>query len=212
MNPTPAYPGPLSIVYVLTNPAMPGIVKIGRTSHLDAKTRIEQLYTTGVPVPFDLEFACKVPNSDEVERALHLAFAPHRVNPRREFFRIEAGQAIAILKLLHVQDATAEVESQQTDLDQQSLDAAVQLKKRRPNLNFEEMQIPLGAVLVCTNGAATVVVTGPKKVLLDEAEVSLSAATRKALGLDYYVAPGPYWNYEGRLLRDIYQETYGEPE
>lgn len=88
---------PLSIVYVLTNPAMPGLIKIGRTTQEDANSRIAQLYGTGVPVPFRLEFACKVPNSDEVETALHIAFAPWRVNPKREFFRMEADQAIAIL-------------------------------------------------------------------------------------------------------------------
>lgn len=49
----------LSIVYVLTNPAVPGLVKIGYTIQEDANARIGQLYTTGVPVPFKLEFACK---------------------------------------------------------------------------------------------------------------------------------------------------------
>jgi hypothetical protein len=80
---------PLSIVYVLSNPAIPGIVKIGRTAKEDAKLRIAQLYTTGVPVPFTLEFACRVPNPDEVEKALHVAFAPHRINLKREFFKID---------------------------------------------------------------------------------------------------------------------------
>ena len=40
------------IVYVLTNPAMPGIVKIGRTQS-DLGSRLSQLYSTGVPVPFE---------------------------------------------------------------------------------------------------------------------------------------------------------------
>ncbi|MEI6344199.1 MAG: hypothetical protein WCP41_02400 [Verrucomicrobiota bacterium] len=35
-----------------------------------------QLYTTGVPVPFTPEYACKVSNPDEVEEALHIAFRP----------------------------------------------------------------------------------------------------------------------------------------
>ena len=128
---------------------MPNIVKIGRTSHDDAKTRIDQLYTTGVPVPFTIEYVCKVPNSAEVEKALHLAFAPHRINPKREFFSIEPAQAIAILKLLHVADATQEIESQPSSLDQSEVEAAVQLSRKRPNLNFEEMQIPIGALLTC---------------------------------------------------------------
>ena len=64
---------------------MPGLVKIGRTSHNDANIRIAQLYTTGVPVPFTIEFAGRVPNAEEVEKALHTAFAPYRVNPRGSF-------------------------------------------------------------------------------------------------------------------------------
>ena len=37
--------------------------------------------------------------------------------------------------------------------------------------------------------------------------MSLSAATRVLLGTDYNVAPGP-WTFNGRSLRDIYDETY----
>ncbi|MGA9768971.1 MAG: GIY-YIG nuclease family protein [Blastocatellia bacterium] len=136
-----------SIVYVLTNPAMPGLVKIGRTSHNDANIRIAQLYTTGVPVPFTIEFAGRVQNAEEVEKAMHTASAPYRINPKREFFRIEPEQAIVILKLLHTEDATTEILQQPTDLDQQSLAAAEHLKSRRPPLNFAEMNIPIGASL-----------------------------------------------------------------
>lgn len=45
----------MSIVYVLTNPAMPSLVKIGCTENEDANTRIAALYSTGVPVPFTIE-------------------------------------------------------------------------------------------------------------------------------------------------------------
>ena len=74
------------IIYILTNPIMPGIIKIGKTTQEDVKVRMAQLYSTGVPVPFDCEYAAKVNNIDEVERALHTAFGPDRVNPKREFF------------------------------------------------------------------------------------------------------------------------------
>ena len=40
------------VVYVLTNPAMPGIVKIGKTSRSDIHARLNELYSTGVPLPF----------------------------------------------------------------------------------------------------------------------------------------------------------------
>jgi hypothetical protein len=198
----------LSIVYVLTNPAMPGLVKIGCTTSDDASTRLAQLYTTGVPFPFKLEFAAKVTNYEEVERALHRAFAPSRVNPKREFFSIEPDQAIAILKLLHTQDVTMEVQQSPSPIENQEVSAANEYAARRPNLNFEEMGIPLGSTLAFRDGTSTVTVTAAKKVRLEDEEISLTAATRTLLGLDYSVAPGPYWTFNGRSLREIYDETY----
>lgn len=199
----------LSVVYVLTNPAMPGLVKIGMTENEDAETRIAQLYGTGVPFPFKLEFAARVANADEVERALHTAFAPNRVNSKREFFSIEPGQAIAILKLLHVQDATAELSTSAGAPIAQEVAAGEEYTRlRRPNMNFAEMGIPVGSELVSAASGATVTVAGEKKVSLNGTAMSLTAATRQVLGLDYSVAPAPYWTFNGRLLKDIYDETY----
>lgn len=39
------------IVYLLTNPVMPGLAKIGMTTQEDIDKRMKELYTTGVPVP-----------------------------------------------------------------------------------------------------------------------------------------------------------------
>lgn len=200
----------LSVVYVLTNAAMPGLVKIGKTQNDDAAARMGQLYTTGVPFPFDVEFVCRVENPDEVEKALHQAFAPQRVNSKREFFRIEASQAIAILKLLHVTDATDQFQAILPGIEISETAAAKRFSKRRPNLNFEEMGIPIGSILTSTNTEATLVVVEPKKVLLNNEKMSLTAATRQILENDYSVAPNPYWRFDDRLLSDIYEETYSE--
>lgn len=196
------------IVYILTNPAMPGLVKIGRTDNTDANIRIAQLYTTGVPVPFTLEYACKVSNPDEVERALHIAFGPQRTNPKREFFNIEPEQAIAILRLLNTEDATQEVLGQKSDIDPESAQAAVALKAKRPNMNFAEMGIPEGSVLHSVEDDFTAIVVSPKKVLFQDEEMSLTAATRIVLGIEHSVQPSPYWTFNGRSLREIYNETY----
>jgi len=198
----------MMIVYVLTNPAMPGLVKIGYTHNEDANARIAQLYTSGVPVPFNIEFACRVENAEEVERALHFAFAPNRVNPKREFFEIDPQQVIAILRLLHTEDATTEVVQQPSNLDEQSIAAGEQLNARRPNLNFEEMGIPIGSVLQSVDSDMMVTVVAAKKVRLGEDEMSLTRATRQVLGLEYSVAPSPHWTYLGRPLQEIYDKTY----
>ena len=199
----------LEIVYLVTNPAMPGLVKIGRTGRGDARARIGELYSTGVPVPFTLEYACRVKDGAEVERALHVAFGPQRLNVRREFFRIDPEQAIAILRLLHTEDATREVEAQRDGVDAESRAAADELRKRRPNLNFEEMGIPIGSLLESTHGPVTVTVVGPRRVRLGDEELSLSAATSRVLQLDYSIAPGAHWTFRGRRINAIYDETYG---
>ena len=49
-----------NIVYVLTNPAMPGIVKIGMTDRPDVQRRMGELYSTGVPLPFDCVIAREI--------------------------------------------------------------------------------------------------------------------------------------------------------
>lgn len=77
------------IVYVLTNAAMPGLVKIGVTSQLDLESRLKQLYTTGVPVPFECYYACRVLVEKSVEENLHFAFGAFRINANREFFKME---------------------------------------------------------------------------------------------------------------------------
>lgn len=196
------------IVYVVTNPSMPGMVKIGYTSQADAKNRIAQLYSTGVPVPFDLLYAASVDNPVKVEEALHIAFAPYRVNPKREFFRIDPEQAIVILRLLQKADATKEVSQQAESIDPESKAAAEQLRTRRPNMNFQEMGIPVGATLYFSQGDATVTVVGPKKVRLGDEEVSLTAATRQLSNTNYDLPPALYWTYDGKLLREIYDKTY----
>lgn len=197
------------LVYVLTNEAMPGLVKIGITSS-DPNSRAEQLYTTGVPVPFTVEFAGTVSDSRMVERALHNAFRDRRVNPKREFFELEPDQPIELLKAFDVVDATAEfadeVEASSSESERKSRD---RLSKRRPPMNFSEMGIPAGSKLVFEgDGETTVTVVDERQVNLDGTDYSLSAITRILKGLPRNIQPSPHWSYEGRLLRDIYNETY----
>lgn len=50
-----------SIIYVLTNDAMPGLIKIGRTSGESVERRVAELSrATGVPLPFKV--ACCATN------------------------------------------------------------------------------------------------------------------------------------------------------
>ena len=196
---------------MLTNPAMPQMVKIGKTRRDDVAQRLRELYSTGVPVPFRCEVARSVDDYQKVEAALHTAFEPYRVNPNREFFEIEIGQAQAILELLGGEDVSPSVRAEgDRQIDAQSLDAEKRLDRRkRPPLDFTQMDIPIGAELVCTKNDERAEVVSAKRVRFRNAETSLSQATRVALNVTYTPAPCPHWSFNGRSLSDIYNETFG---
>ncbi len=204
------------IVYVLTNPAMPGLVKIGKTTQLEVEERMKQLYGTGVPVPFDCAFACQVKDATEVEKALHFAFGNGRINPNREFFRIEAERVIAVLKLLKIDDITTQFEQQiEADVDTVDKQSAQNLKDtKRPRMNFHELGIPDGSVLVSKDGQVRVTVVGEKKVDLNGVTCSLTAATRKLLDLpdDYPLQPSPHWTFNGKTVKEIYEAFHSAAE
>ena len=161
-------------------------------------------------MPFDLAFAGNVDDGQAVEAALHVAFGPYRINPSREFFRIEPDQAIAILKLLNIEDETPEVASEPSGIDAESRAAAEQQRRRRPTLNFDQMGIPAGSELKSTVNDVAVTVVSARKVRLGDEEMYITEATQRALGTDYPVNPGPRWTFNGRVLREIYEEIYGD--
>lgn len=196
------------IVYLLTNSSMLGLVKIGKTGRDSAQVRMAELYSAGVPVPFECAKAIKVENEAAVERALHTAFRPYQINRQREFFEIDSIQAEALLDLLGGEDVTPQVNAENDALDSESRNAAKSLKTRRPNLNFEELSIPVGAELCFVDSEETAEVIGARQVIFREEAMSLTMATKIARDLDYSVQPTPYWRFQGELLRDIYNRTY----
>lgn len=202
------------IVYVLSNPCMPGIVKIGMTERKDIDSRMKELYTTGVPLPFECKFACNVNKSEcgRIEKALHKAFAPQRVNKDREFFRIMPEQAIAILELFQHEDITDEVSQEiENDLTPEDKAAQEKFRTKRPPIHFLDMGLHEGDVLVYKNDEnVTCSIMDQKHVLYKGNVTTLTPITTELLGKAYSVQPTPYWMVREtrRCLMDIYDETY----
>ena len=76
----------MGCVYILKNPAMPDLIKIGHTKRT-ARERANELYTTGVPEPFEVAYEFPCEDHERLEREIHKKLADHRNNPEREFFR-----------------------------------------------------------------------------------------------------------------------------
>ena len=85
-------------LYVITSPSLPGLTKIGCTRRLNPSIRIKELSSSSLPEPFHAH--CFVFSDDcfELENNIHKYFDKERVNPDREFFRIEPKDAIDVLK------------------------------------------------------------------------------------------------------------------
>ena len=85
-------------LYVITSPSLPGLTKIGCTRRLNPSIRIKELSSSSLPEPFHAH--CFVFSDDcfELENNIHKYFDKERVNPDREFFRIEPKEAIDVLR------------------------------------------------------------------------------------------------------------------
>jgi len=184
------------IIYILINEAMPGYVKIGRTTNLEE--RIRTLDTTGVPLPFECFYACTVKDSAVVERQLLDAFMDRRVRSSREFFEIAPERAVAILKLVEIEDITPRKDFVESQEDQQALNQA---RVRRANFNFKMLDIPIGAELVFSRDESIKARVVDNRSIEYNGEItSVSDSAREILDYPSNVSGPLYWMYEGETL------------
>ena len=77
-----------SWVYILSNPTVPGMLKIGYTKHLP-EVRAQQISNaTGVALPYKVEWAFHCFNGENLEGEVHRYLESYRVSTNREFFQI----------------------------------------------------------------------------------------------------------------------------
>lgn len=190
------------IVYILINEAMPGYVKIGKTTTSVEQRIIELSRSTAVPLPFECYYAARVADVDKVERAFHEGFGDYRRNPKREFFKVAPERVVSILKVLALEEVTpspdAGVESKE---DAAAIEDA---RERRAAFNFRMVDIPVGAELKFINDESIVctVASDQKHVIFRDEEMSTSEAAGKALGSKWWVRGPAHWTYEGELLTE----------
>ena len=89
-------------IYCLSNVSMPKMVKIGMTTKTPEE-RADGLYTTGVPTPFNIEFAKFVKEPKKKEKLLHShieTVCGERVNGSREFFKVDLEHVRPLFELV----------------------------------------------------------------------------------------------------------------
>ena len=85
-------------VYVLSNPSMPSLCKIGCTSRT-VEDRVEELNReTGVAGPFIIEAKAESSDIKRDEQAVFTALSSYRYTTKKEFFRVDVEKAKAVLR------------------------------------------------------------------------------------------------------------------
>jgi len=137
-------------IYILTNDAMPNYIKIGFTASEEVESRMRQLDTTGLPLPFRLHACIEIENAQELERLAHDVFAPHRARPNREFFLMEPETAVRYLHAVSLNDATARwiaVDQKMIDETGRALPEDNVVKPKLASFSFGSAGVPVGAVI-----------------------------------------------------------------
>lgn len=88
-----------AFIYVISNPSMPGMVKIGYTARKNPQQRIDELNkASGVPTPFNTEYLYQYYGGEDFERTIHKELKGYRVTTDREFFYMDVADAIEAVK------------------------------------------------------------------------------------------------------------------
>lgn len=102
-------------LYLLVNPSMEGLIKVGKTVRNPRERAKELGSATGVPTPFILVFDLYVEDCARAEEHVHteLEQKGYRVSENREFFSAPSSEAIKIMLQAQKLVASGEDEGQQ---------------------------------------------------------------------------------------------------
>lgn len=188
-------------IYIMTNPALKGMVKIGYAQ--DVEMRRQQLSTTALPYEYEVYATYETPGNLE-DKKLHKlidSLNPDlRVSKNREFFVMSPEDAFDLL------DAIATISGSASKLKKAKA-APSAVKTKKPAVNFRKCNIPDGAELVYVDDPSVkCTVSGEHKVLYNDELTSLSAIVRKLKGMSSAAGPS-YFRYNGELIADIAART-----
>jgi len=138
----------IGYIYCMSNPAFKdGMVKIGLTLRTPEERRRE-LRTTGVPLPFVVEFAKQVINPAEKEKFLHTILAEKRISDDREFFNHPVEEVKALFEMFQgpwwVQEenqSSPRKRSSQEDRDEEARAKEARAHEKQEHARFKEQQI-----------------------------------------------------------------------
>ena len=195
------------IIYILVNPFMPDIFKVGRTER-KIEERIKGLNTTSMPAPFRCVYAAEVNDAVMVERRIHKIFIDKRITKNREFFeKVSLEQLVEAIKLVEIREVTPKNDIFNEPSDNEVLEKCSKIEERKNKWTFKDLRIPVNSILYFSKDDSVTSIVADEnsnKIIFEGVKMSLSAAALQALhniGYTWSTARGTdYWMYEDETL------------
>ena len=199
-------------VYILTNDAMPGIIKIGITEG-SVEERMKTLDTTPVPMPFRFHFAIESEKFKEIEKLMHNAFSHFRIRDNREFFKMDAENAVSALKI----SGAPEIKMNNEMIDEKGAIIEEELKPLKKVFTFSSVNIPENAELSFTRDESIKCkVISDREVEYEGVKYYLSGLAKKLfndMGYNWKAVQGTmYFKYKDKILSEIRNEIESEED
>ncbi len=189
-------------IYIMTNPALKDMVKIGYAS--DVEARRKQLSTTALPYDYEV-YATYETSGNLEDKKLHNMIDQLnndlRVSKSREFFLMTPEEAYQLL------EAIATISGTKDKLHPPKANKAQKQQIKRPPIDFTKCGIPIGAELEFTEDPSVkVTVISNRKIQYKDEITSLSAVAADLKNVKTIQGPH-YFKYNNELLSDIALRT-----
>ena len=171
-------------------------------------------YTRGMKQAIARQFSA--PDDEFVRWLARQVYSKQFTQQARERFTLLAKQALRefvndrIRATLNtaLEEGEAEVESETAPEATQDEDEPKRPSRRRPPMRFSDLGVPQGAEIQFTQGSAAATVASENTVTYEGREYRLTPLTKQLRGSDKPLVATTYWNYQGRTLREIYEEVW----
>lgn len=129
-------------VYILSNPSMPGIIKVGMTQTVPSqRIKDSDLSATGIPTPFVVEYYAFFHNMVQAEKKAHQSLRQYHHG--KEFFKTDIANAIAAIEGtgLDFKRIFSKIEHDKKLEEIQKLKSEMQEKERLDKIRIEEERL-----------------------------------------------------------------------
>jgi len=200
-------------VYILTNPSFKDDwIKIGKCAR-EVDLRIKELYTTALPLPFEVYATLYTKKFNEVEKIVHQSIdriSSLRIRKNREFFNISPEKAYEILA-----DLSTLLDDSKLELYGDNIDRKIvkQGEKRRVSERFDFFTAGLkigDKITFVDDDTIIATVIDERRVKYNDIEYYLSALARdiyeskgKCTASGSYQGPA-YFKFNNKTLNELF--------